>query len=100
MFEMGMMTRGARRLAVVGIVLVAGACAQTQPDGLKGNVTPGSGQDFVVNVGDRVFFEEDKSTLKACSSTATVCLHHATVFLLRRWHFKTTHTTSAMTSPL
>ena len=31
MFEMGMMTRGARRLAVVGIVLVAGACAQTQP---------------------------------------------------------------------
>lgn len=65
MFEMGMMTRWARRLAVVGIVLVAGACAQTQPDGLKGNVTPGSGQDFVVNVGDRVFFEEDKSTLNA-----------------------------------
>ncbi len=65
MLEMGMMARGAKRAAVIGTMLLVAACAQTQPDGLKGNVKPGSGQDFVVNVGDRVFFEEDKSTLNA-----------------------------------
>jgi peptidoglycan-associated lipoprotein len=31
--------------------------------GLAGNAAPGSAQDFVVNVGDRVFFETDSSEL-------------------------------------
>ena len=55
----------ARWIAVCFAALLAAACAQTNPDGLTGNVKPGTGQDFVVNVGDRVFFEEDKSTLNA-----------------------------------
>ncbi len=66
MLELGKFTRGAKMLAaIVGLLFVA-ACAQTQPDGLQGgNVAPGTGQDFVVNVGDRVFFEEDSSSLTA-----------------------------------
>ncbi|ADZ69354.1 peptidoglycan-associated lipoprotein Pal [Polymorphum gilvum] len=63
MLNTGMMARGARIAAIIGLTLALAACAQTKPDGLDGNVTPGSGQDFVVNVGDRVFFAEDQSTL-------------------------------------
>ena len=33
--------------------------------GLAGTATPGSQQDFVVNVGDRVFFESDQTDLTA-----------------------------------
>ncbi|EAV45662.1 peptidoglycan-associated lipoprotein Pal [Roseibium aggregatum] len=57
--------RSARWIAVCFAVLFAAACAQTKPDGLSSNVKPGTGQDFVVNVGDRVFFEEDQSVLNA-----------------------------------
>nr|WP_247646293.1 peptidoglycan-associated lipoprotein Pal [Labrenzia sp. VG12] len=45
------------------------ACAQTRTDGPTSNVKPGTGQDFVVNVGDRVFFEEDQSVLNAQGQT-------------------------------
>ncbi len=55
--------RGARWIAVCFVVLFAAACAQNKPDGLSSNVKPGTGQDFVVNVGDRVFFEEDQSVV-------------------------------------
>ncbi|WP_417667639.1 peptidoglycan-associated lipoprotein Pal [Roseibium sp.] len=65
MLELGKFARGARMFAAIAGLLFVGACAQTQPDGPGGNVAPGTGQDFVVNVGDRVFFEEDKSTLNA-----------------------------------
>ncbi len=57
--------QGARWIAVCFVLLFAAACAQTKPDGLASNVKPGTGQDFVVNVGDRVFFEEDQSVLNA-----------------------------------
>ena len=57
--------QGARWIAVCFVILFAAACAQTKPDGLASNVKPGTGQDFVVNVGDRVFFEEDQSVLNA-----------------------------------
>ncbi|MCY1704852.1 peptidoglycan-associated lipoprotein Pal [Pannonibacter sp. SL95] len=65
MLNSGIMTRGARIAAVFGFALTLAACAQTKPDGLDGNAaaTPGSSQDFVVNVGDRIFFEEDQSTI-------------------------------------
>ena len=49
---------------VLGALAVAG-CAK-QPDqtaALAGAATPGSQQDFIVNVGDRVFFESDSSEL-------------------------------------
>ncbi len=58
---------GARLAVLLGAVLLAGACAQ-QPNpgdqaGIGAAATPGSAQDFVVNVGDRVFFETDSSEL-------------------------------------
>ncbi|WP_417687010.1 peptidoglycan-associated lipoprotein Pal [Roseibium sp.] len=67
MLELGKFARGARMFAAIAGLLFVAACAQTQPDGpgSGGNVAPGTGQDFVVNVGDRVFFEEDKSTLNS-----------------------------------
>lgn len=58
-------TQGARWLAICFAVVFVAACAQTKPDGLSSNVKPGTGQDFVVNVGDRVFFEEDQSVVNA-----------------------------------
>ena len=46
--------------------LTAAACANKNGElaaGLGGAAAPGSQQDFVVNVGDRVFFESDSSEL-------------------------------------
>ena len=59
--------RSLRVLSLVGALaaaLAVSACAN-KPDqvGAAGAATPGSQQDFVVNVGDRVFFESDQSTL-------------------------------------
>jgi peptidoglycan-associated lipoprotein len=53
-------------LLVAGLAL--GACAKNQAtdslaSGANGVATPGSQQDFVVNVGDRVFFETDQTDL-------------------------------------
>jgi len=52
------------------IVLALGAAACSNKDsmadggfGAGGAATPGSAQDFVVNVGDRVFFETDSTDL-------------------------------------
>jgi peptidoglycan-associated lipoprotein len=49
---------------VLGAVLVAG-CAKQQPEAVAavGAASPGSQQDFIVNVGDRVFFDTDSSEL-------------------------------------
>jgi peptidoglycan-associated lipoprotein len=64
--------RGTRLLAVLGAVLFLAACSTKNQTaggmgglagGAGGVATPGSQQDFVVNVGDRVFFEEDQSDL-------------------------------------
>ena len=58
--------RGARFAAVVGLCLVAAACSQTRPElngAGAGSVVAGSGQDFVVNVGDRVFFLNNQSSV-------------------------------------
>jgi peptidoglycan-associated lipoprotein len=65
---------------IVGLLLLA-ACSQNPSTnanagggGAAGGatattVTPGSSQDFVQNVGDRVFFDFDKSTIKAEGQT-------------------------------
>ena len=57
---------GARfALALVAVMFIA-ACANKPADqqaGVGGQATPGSQQDFVVNVGDRVFFDTDSSDL-------------------------------------
>ncbi len=60
--------RGLKLAAVVALALSMGACANKNPmdgrgGGMAGAATPGSQQDFVVNVGDRVFFESDQTSL-------------------------------------
>jgi peptidoglycan-associated lipoprotein len=59
--------RCAARLALVAASLTVAACA-SNPTGqntaaVGAAAVPGSAQDFVVNVGDRVFFETDSSEL-------------------------------------
>ena len=58
--------RGFRFAAVLMAALAVAACAN-QADQSQANAggaaTPGSQQDFVVNVGDRVFFETDQTGL-------------------------------------
>jgi len=65
--------RGTRSLltspavVMLAIGLALAGCAKNKlpnnADGLGLNATPGSQQDFTVNVGDRVFFETDSSAL-------------------------------------
>ncbi|MBN8996154.1 MAG: peptidoglycan-associated lipoprotein Pal [Rhizobiales bacterium] len=65
--------RGARVVAFIAAALLVAACART-PGGADrtggaslslSGAKPGSSQDFVVNVGDRVFFETDSTNLTA-----------------------------------
>lgn len=63
------LVRGAKFAAVIAASLTLAACASQQDNngmggaGGAGAATPGSQQDFVVNVGDRVFFTNDSSDL-------------------------------------
>lgn len=57
-----------RFAAAIAATIALGACAKDQTAngggfGAGGAATPGSAQDFVVNVGDRVFFETDSTDL-------------------------------------
>ena len=64
--------RGAKFAAVLlGALAIAGCAKNAQNDqvGMAGAATPGSQQDFIVNVGDRVFFETDSSELTPQSRT-------------------------------
>jgi peptidoglycan-associated lipoprotein len=67
MTRMTGMVRNARLAVVVllaGLVLAACASSATQNQaGMAAGGPPGSQQDFVVNVGDRVFFETDSTEL-------------------------------------
>ncbi len=60
------MARGGRVAAVFAAVLMLAACAAdpNKDRAGAGAATPGSAQDFVVNVGDRVFFDTDSSALR------------------------------------
>ncbi|MGI6244158.1 MAG: peptidoglycan-associated lipoprotein Pal [Pseudochelatococcus sp.] len=84
-------TAGFKAAAVIMATLALGACASKKTDqagagagagGLygAGASTPGSAQDFVVNVGDRVFFETDSSDL---TSTAIATLDKQAAWLQR-----------------
>ena len=64
------LTRIGLKALVVGAGLLLAACSTTKSTGDanaagKGAPTPGSQQDLVVNVGDRVFFGYDKYDLTA-----------------------------------
>jgi len=64
--------RGARLAVALALALAAAACANTANTAATvGGAAPGSQQDFVVNVGDRVFFESDSTELTA-QSVATL----------------------------
>ncbi len=67
MIETRQIFRGARLAAVLVAALAISACANKPEENAQasaaGQATPGSQQDFVVNVGDRVFFETDSSEL-------------------------------------
>jgi len=56
-------------MAVLAAALAISACANNPAENAQANAAarPGSQQDFVVNVGDRVFFETDSSELSAQS---------------------------------
>ena len=60
--------RGTRFAIVIASAMLVAACANNPNDpngGANSASTPGSAQDFVVNVGDRVFFESDSSELSS-----------------------------------
>lgn len=67
MIELSKVLRGARVAVLLAAALAVSACASQQADNAQANAgaaaAPGSQQDFVVNVGDRVFFETDSSEL-------------------------------------
>ena len=67
MIDLRKMLHGAKFAAVFAAALAISACANNPDQNAQANAagmaTPGSQQDFVVNVGDRVFFESDQSDL-------------------------------------
>ena len=78
-------------VAAASLALSVAACSSTPDElangaggsgrfGAGGPATPGSIQDFAVNVGDRVFFESDSSDLTA---TATATLDRQAQWLSR-----------------
>ncbi|HVX81975.1 MAG: peptidoglycan-associated lipoprotein Pal [Devosia sp.] len=73
-----------RAAALVGLVVVLAACSRNPSTGV-GNLgpnggPPGSQQEFLVTVGDRVFFDTDQSTL---SPTAIATLDKQAAWLNR-----------------
>lgn len=82
---------GWKAVAILAATLALGACASksdTAGGGAgvygAGASTPGSAQDFVVNVGDRVFFETDSTSL---TSTAVDTLNKQAAWLQRYPHY-------------
>ncbi len=67
--------RGFKLGFALAAALALGACARGAEDlagtgfGAGGAAVPGSQQDFVVNVGDRVFFDSDSSELNPTAVT-------------------------------
>jgi len=57
--------RGLRFAVLLGSMVMVAACASNpnDPNAAGSAAVPGSAQDFVVNVGDRVFFETDSTEL-------------------------------------
>jgi peptidoglycan-associated lipoprotein len=83
-----MMTLRAVNFAAALVLALGAAACSSNKDGADGAggfgaggaATPGSAQDFVVNVGDRVFFETDSTDL---TPTAVATLDKQAQWLLR-----------------
>ncbi len=73
MVNLRQVMRGVQFAALLAAALAVSACAKDAAENAQANAgamaTPGSQQDFVVNVGDRVFFETDSSELTTQSRT-------------------------------
>ena len=70
------LSRAVMLVALAGMIGITGCTKKNQnlPNnanqlGLNNGATPGSSQDFTVNVGDRVFFTTDSTTLTAEART-------------------------------
>jgi peptidoglycan-associated lipoprotein len=81
---------GGRIVTVVFAALMIAACANKPTDqgqtGVIAAATPGSQQDFVVNVGDRVFFDTDSSELTS-QSRATLDKQAQWLQIYNRYNF-------------
>ncbi len=82
-FVTGKLAAAAKPAAIVSLLFIA-ACAENKPEGpsaqATGGVEVGSTQDFLLNVGDRVFFNENSAEL---SPTAISALDKQAVWLAR-----------------
>jgi len=69
MINLRQILRGAKLAGALAAALSIAACASQNAENAQANAAsqaaPGSQQDFVVNVGDRVFFDTDSSELSA-----------------------------------
>ena len=70
------LTRNPVMIALVAMLAIAGCASKKTPNsaadlGLNGAgaATPGSAQDFTVNIGDRIFFDTDSSSIRADAQT-------------------------------
>ena len=66
------LTRNPVMIALFMTLAVAGCASKKTPNsaadlglGAAGSATPGSAQDFTVNVGDRIFFDTDSSAIRS-----------------------------------
>ena len=53
-----------KAVAAIAALMVMAACSEKAPDSSSTAVTPGSIADFKQNVGDRVYFDFDQSTVR------------------------------------
>ena len=78
------LVRLAKGILIVTLVVAVAACARGPGTGAgnagPGNVSPGTQQDFLVSVGDRVFFDTDSSVL---SQQAQATLDKQALWLAR-----------------
>jgi len=62
-------TRNPLAIALVASLAIAGCASKKTPNSAAdlglGAATPGSAQDFTVNVGDRIFFDTDSSVIRS-----------------------------------
>ena len=71
MLRIAKLTTNPVMIALVATLAIAGCASKKMPDNAAGlglgagAATPGSAQDFTVNVGDRIFFDTDSSSIRA-----------------------------------
>ena len=69
MYAMRAIIRNPLAIALVASLAIAGCASKKTPNSAAdlglGAATPGSAQDFTVNVGDRIFFDTDSTSIRA-----------------------------------